>query len=145
MVAAAALCACGSPVMGTWRNTSDVTTTSGTQRVVYDLVIDGNGWQAGGGCVAPLSYNGLTARLANANWTCNLTSGSGLPYESILGYQWKSGDVMAVSDAKFELLQASDKLAIDFSLQLRTNPNDPTVGPIIELHSKAGDGADRVK
>ena len=144
-MAGLALSACGPVTQGTWRNTTDVQlSTGGTQRVVYDVIIDGRGWQAGGGCLAPLAHNGNVSQLETANWTCRLTSATGIPLVELLGYTFKSGDELLVKNARFEVIE-QDKLKINFALQIRTDPNDPTVGPLVSLDSKPGEGAERVK
>lgn len=142
--AACLLCACGPLTQGTWRNTTDVATPSGTQRVIYDVVIDGRGWDAGGGCIAPLAHNDKVSQIEKASWTCRLASAAGIPLIELLSYTFKSGDELLVKSARFEVLD-QDHLQVQFSLQIRTDPTDLSVGPTIEFQSKAGTGAERVK
>ena len=139
------LVACGgSPVPGTWRTTSTVTSAGGTSTVATDFIITATEWVVGGGCRAPLETKGSVALLSSANWTCSLQSNTGLPFVEVLQYQWQQGDVLLVKNARFEVV-AMDKLKIDFALQIRTDPNDPGVGPVVESKSVDGKGAERVR
>src|SRR5262245_49441696 len=91
----AALSGCGSsnPFVGTWE--ADVQTASGETEepvlVKVVLVFTAKGWQVGGGCEAPLTYQESIATLTTPNWSCPLQSAQGLPFTEFGQYTWKSG------------------------------------------------------
>ncbi|MFT3842851.1 MAG: hypothetical protein QM723_38035 [Myxococcaceae bacterium] len=149
LIAALACAACGKGIDGTWRLTSMVSLQGGgTSTIANDFVIlpPPMAWKAGGACEAPLTQKGDTAFLTNLNWTCPLQSQSGLPFpfDGQGSYQWKSGDVLLVKNAQFTL-GTDDQLAVVISLQIRTDPNDPSFGDTLDLTTQPGHGAIRLK
>lgn len=133
-----ALVGCGAgsgPMAGTWRMSA--------QSATYDVVLSPAGWDVGGGCIAPLTRANAELQLTTTNWACMLSSGAGLPQTRFSSYAWKTGDVLVVRDARFELL-AGDKLHTFFDTQIRTNTLAPDVGPVVMFRSDPGQGLDRV-
>jgi hypothetical protein len=143
-------CGASGPV-GLWQSTVSVTVESAsgpmTSQQTLDIEIDAKGsaavWVVGGGCDTPLTLTATAATLESANWTCPLQSSDGLPLISLSQYTWKSGDVLLVKSASFQTVEANG-LTIQFSLQIRTDPNDPTVGPLIDFQTLSGHEAQRV-
>jgi hypothetical protein len=152
-LAALLLAGCGpaGPV-GVWQSTVTATVDSPsgpmTSQQTLDIELDAqNGaavWIVGGGCEAPLTLTATAATLQSPNWTCPLQSGDGLPLISLSQYTWKSGDVLLVQSASFQTVGANG-LSIQFGLQIRTDPNNPTVGPLIEFMTLSGHEAQRLR
>jgi len=140
------LSACGgNPVVGTWRSTSTVTiqSPSGTsmRTIVTDFVITPAAWVVGGGCEAPLSFNGPVAHITTLNQRCTLTSKDGLPFADLVNYE--VGKVLVIRSGRFEAVMS--KLELGFSLKMEPDPGNPDTGDVVDFQSKPGMGADRLR
>ncbi len=122
---------CGSPVVGVWTVSTTVTETTGqgssTRTLIDQLRIDGAGWRVGGGCTAPLTFEGSSARLAQSMVCVIADPSDPLFLLTALGKPPNRDERVEVRRATFKV-ESGDRLRA--SVEYRSGPDlsDPLKG-----------------
>ena len=154
MVLFAAGCGPGSPIVGTWRYSLEmsVPTATGpmTKMVTFDLDLAASAaadlvvWRIGGGCNVALPVVGKVAMLTTPPPLCGMSAGAQIPLIGETGTPVKAGDQLGVNLARFEVLD-DGHLSTQFDYKLYTDLRDSRVGPVFILTTPAGKHGTRVK
>jgi hypothetical protein len=137
-------CAGKESMIGSWIFAVFTLDDQGNSQTTHEqIVLTDSGWNVGGGCEAPLTYQGTEANLTSADWSCTLQSREGLPFVS-LNPDWGAGNLLVVKTAQFVL--AKDRLNASFELHIFTKPNDASdPGSVVSFKSKPEFGGVRLE
>lgn len=139
---------CGSPTVGAWTISTVVTESTGqgssTRTLTDTLRIEASGWRVGGGCVAPLAFEGETARLTTTAF-CVITD----PTEPLfllgaLGRTPNANDRIEVRKATFKV-EARDQLRAAVEYRTGADLSDPLSGAVISFETTDGGLLERTR
>lgn len=139
---AALVTGCGSPIVGTWTASVTVTETSAqgmssTRTVTDQLRLESTGWRVGGGCVAPLTFEQSSARLAQSMLCTVSDPADPLFLLGALGTTPRRDDRIEVRRATFTL-ESGDKLSASVEYRIGADLTDPLSGNVVSFDTSAG-------
>ncbi|MCU0699272.1 MAG: hypothetical protein MUC96_22425 [Myxococcaceae bacterium] len=133
------LAGCGSPVVGTWQVSTTIMTETAqggteTQTLTDTLRIESAGWRVGGGCLAPLRFDGARASLSQATRCTPFDRADAVFTFSAIGRTWMSGDQLDVSRAEFSIV-GLDRLSASVRFRIGRGLDDPLSGTNISFEA----------
>jgi hypothetical protein len=132
---------CGSPIVGVWTVSTTITETTGqggssTRMLTDQLRIESGGWRVGGGCTAPLTFEGSSARLAQSTVCTVSEPADPLFLLGALGKTAARDDRVEVRRATFTL-ESGDKLSASVEYRSGSDLSDPLKGLITSFETSS--------
>lgn len=136
-------------MVGTWQVSTmiEVQTAQGgmERRTLTDtLRIESAGWRVGGGCMAPLRFDGARASLSQATRCTPFDQGDSVFTFSASGRTWTPGDQLDVSRAEFSV-DGLDRLSASVRFRIGRGLDDRLSGTAISFEASESMPLQRAK